>query len=232
MDTLKEPTLELAIEIEPYSYSDRESPMMSPGQVNDDAFENYLSDCLKDAGLDHLVPVAASSMLYAIHGIDRDSLSTIVKNELSRWPEDEDYSDAKNVAEYGSSFSGGIVVLDRGECVTVPGCCCGLDCMKEWNQMLEDKPIDWSNLWTGHDVDSMEMRFQQSEQAFQFRLGKWETGEWDRQFTLTSLSFQEVIERLGQQATRLAAMIGEVLDSRFADQKCRSVIAQRIAGLT
>ena len=232
IDTLKEPAFELVVEIEPYSYSDRESPLMSPGQTNDDEFENYLTDCLKDARLDHLVPVAASSMFYKIHEIDRDSLSTIVKNEVSRWPDDEDYSDVENVAEYGSSLDGGIVLVEQGECVTVPGCCCGLDSLNEWKQILEDKPEDWSDLWTGHDVDSLELRFCQIRESVQFRLSKWETNEWDRQFALSLPSFQVAIARLDQHARKLVAMIEEVLDSRFVEPRCRSAIAQRIAGLS
>ena len=231
LEILKEPNFDLVVEIEPYSYSDRESPLGSPGVVTDEQFQRYLSDCLEDAGLDHLVPVKATSMFYAVRGIDRDSLSALVKNELSRWPEDEDYSNLENVAEYGSGFSGGIVILERDQCVSSPGCCCGLDCLIEWRQVLDDRPSDWLELWTGHDADSLEVKFHQPEQEFCFRLSKWETGLWDRQFTLSSHSFEEAIERLEQIATGLSAMIEDVLSERFSNPHCRLAIARRIAGL-
>lgn len=232
MKTLRDPNFELVVEIEPYCFSDRKSPCSTQGAVSDELFQKYLSDCLEDARLNHLVPVEAKSMFYAVRRIDRDSINTLVDDALSYWPDEEDYSQLDNVAEYGSSLSGGIVILERDHCMSSPGCCCGLDCLTEWIQVLNGRPNDWLNLWTGHDSDSLEVRFHPPAQEYCFRLSKWETGQWDRQFTLSSHRLEEAINELKRSANWFSGMIEDILNEKFSNATCRSAIAKRIAGLS
>ncbi len=231
METLGEPSFELVVEIESYSFSDRESPSRESGAVSDEQFQMRLADCLKDAHLDHLVPIQANSMFYEAGGLDQASLKILVADHLTYWADDEDYSVVDNVSEYGSSFSGGIAILDRGACVSVPGCCCGLDSLAEWYQVFDQRPSNWLDLWIGHDADSLEVKFDQCSQEFCFRLSKWLKRDWDRQFTLSVHAFESELKRSKQTAAKLSKTIIDALDQQYSSPESRMAIAQRIAGL-
>lgn len=226
------PSFKVAIEIEPYAYSDRESPMgKNDGPVSDEMFAQYLDNCLIDAGFEHLIPVAQGSMFYAIDALDDRSISTLVGFELEHWPGDEDYTNPENVHEYGSSFSGGMVIWVGGELVSYPGCCCSLNSLPEWEQVVAKKPSDWTNVWTGHDRDSVELRFDSMTDCFEFRVSEWETGNWDRNFTINAMEFQTQIEQLLQSRRTLAGTISKVVSDNFVGEAVRRTIGNRIAGI-
>lgn len=221
------------VEIEPWSYSDRSSP--EAATTTSAARQEYYQLCLRDAGLEHLQPVASDSMFYELSQLrEAHVVTALARHELESWSDIECYSSREQVLEHGSSLYGGLAILRGAGLLSTPGCCCMLDTIRdEWTPALKAEPSEWTELWVGHDVDRLKIRFDAESNEFRFRLAHWETTkipDWDRTYRLDGDLFRRMLENAARELTHLAQDLSSALPETVSGP-LRDLVANRMAGL-
>ena len=139
MDLLLTPV----VEFEPGAYSKGERAPPSVGSSQDPgAWDVYWRDCLGDAGISDLEPIAKGSWLVPVERLvgDRvlDMLLRVALDGVSEWCPD-----------LVGSIAGGYVLSTAGERLE-PGCCGDLSNLADWRAVAEQYSDDWTMVWIGH----------------------------------------------------------------------------------
>ncbi|MEK6234423.1 MAG: hypothetical protein N2C14_06905 [Planctomycetales bacterium] len=216
------------MEIEPWGFSDRKSPEAAAPRAE---WNEYWRLCLVDAGLDHLPPISEGSLFYEISQLEEPHvLDAVVRRELASWDLDEDLSTVEKLNENGSSLYGGIAVLRGSQLVTYPGCCCCLDTIQEeWFALAASKPNEWTDVWVGHDVDSLELRFDADKSRIEFRVAKWQMSGWDREFHFAEDDLIVMLDAIRNELDWFARRLAPALPDAVPDS-ARESVARRMAG--
>ncbi|MBD3904888.1 hypothetical protein NAL32_09085 [Chryseobacterium sp. Ch-15] len=87
--------------------------------------------------------IQKDSYLVDIQTIDDENLQIILETNLQE-------IDWEGFEEQMIAFDGGIVLKDDSQVLIIPTCCGDIGNIKEWEKIVNNKTVDWSDLWIGH----------------------------------------------------------------------------------
>ena len=154
IENLQPISFQLVIEIEPYQWSSRNSPKVSPSRLYPEEWLEYFNDCMKDAGFESINPIRPGSFFVdAFSLLGTSLLDSLIKNHLQNaalpgFPDEEGYEDQLD-GDYVSKISGGVAILSGDKVLLEPECCCDFTNLYEWKDLIETRPAS-SKVWIGH----------------------------------------------------------------------------------
>ncbi|MCW8879268.1 MAG: hypothetical protein OQJ89_02700 [Kangiellaceae bacterium] len=146
--------MQLVVEVEPYHWSDRKTPSVSPARIHRKEWGNYFLKCMGDAGFVGVKPIQpGSNFVDAFSIVENDIMLEIIKENLEEsglpgFP-DEDGNESQNGGENVCMISGGFAIIVGNEVGLEPGCCCDFSNIESWKDILFEKPTK-DYVWIGH----------------------------------------------------------------------------------
>lgn len=133
-------------------------------------WEIYNQKCYQDAGLDGLQAIEKGEWLFEFEKLSDAHLKIILKElykkTLVRFESIKEV--VNDPIEYAPYISGGFLFIVDDEIKSRPGCCCGLETIREWDIKINDKPTE---VWTGHDKEDL-IYFDIQDENIQFTVAK------------------------------------------------------------
>ncbi|MFK7907806.1 MAG: hypothetical protein AB8B69_21930 [Chitinophagales bacterium] len=144
------------IELAPSDFSkiDRTSPSKSHSESPEEWFE-YNQKCYVDAGLTDIKPISQASWLVKLEDLSDDNLKIVLKQLYDSTVEGFDSIEEiiNEPDEYAPFISGGYLFVVDGVIKSEPGCCSGLETIRDWEDALEYETK--TEVWTGHDKEGI-----------------------------------------------------------------------------
>src|SRR5262249_11349465 len=119
-----------------------------------------------------------------------------------------------------------------GAVLLEPGCCCGLDTLAEWEEILLERPGEWRAIWVGHDYGRLEVRLEAPGQGLPFRSyavpSRAAAMEYHRRVSLEAAS--QMIRWAWGELEALARHLLPLLPTALSGER-RRLVASVLAGL-
>ena len=125
---------------------------MSPWRVDESAdlkdnedYEKFALNIFNNAGIksiNRLDKYAYSSII--LSDINNEDLSILIQKELA------DSEISENGLEIVGDFEGGLVIKFKNGNVINHSCCGSVSDYKNWLELVESKPEEWTEIWIGH----------------------------------------------------------------------------------
>lgn len=222
------------VEICPWHVTDRPTPgPREPyGTATTADWAKYRDDAFADAGLESIPPIAPDADFYPVSSLtDSALLSKLAAKEFEEgWDLSDPMETENDALEHGTSFYGGVAILGTTGLISAPGCCCTLEVVQEWFALSKDIPTDWREIWSGHDVDRIQLRFVPDRNTVEIRLARWMTNEWDRELEITPTQLDAMLVRCNSHLIAFAQELEAALPI-FIETSARGLTARRMAGL-
>jgi len=193
------------IELEPYDFKkdDYESPTLSLKE-SPEGWENYNLKCYNDSNLIDLSPVRTGSWLFNIEQFDKQQLAIILKAIYKSEEEEHLLEIFKDPQEFAPFFCGGYLFTVNGEIKAEPGCCCGLESIGDWKDVMESKS---GQVWMGHDIDAY-VNFTVENNDIQFEIN-------DEKFYISLSDYSKTINIIEADLKQLIVTSGDILNDLF-----------------
>lgn len=210
-----EKTIQLipVIELEPYDFKkgDYESPLNSSREVPND-WDKYNQKCYQDSGLKNITAIKTGLWHFNIEQFDPNQLRIILKAIYSKNDDEHLKEIFNNPEEFAPYFSGGYVFVANDEVKSIPGCCCGLESIKEWKRIPNEER---GEIWMGHDIDA-HIYFETEKKYICFEIN-------NESFNLSFEEYSEIIANLEDKLYNLISKSGKVLNDIFNIENGRDV---------
>ena len=215
------------VEMEGFSYSERPVPDSIGSRISDpDAWDRYRGECLADAGLTGLTPIAPGSSLVPVTALYDRAIERLVAFELEAYDlELSDLGPRFDVEDTVTGISGGLVLRHDGVIVAEPGCCCGLDSLAEWD--VASQAAEWRDVWIGHDRHRLEMR--RIDGQLHLRWGMSQAPDWRGQAVVDAEVMQALLLDVRAKLAGLAVQIMAALPP-MVGEAWREPVAHKLAG--
>ena len=220
IEPIKPFELRLVIEVEPYHWSDRESPGWNAGAESERAWTAYFNACMADANIEGIKPLVPGSMFVDAFEVVRNELILRMIREclhhsgLPGFPDKDGHENASDMEGVGS-VRGGYAVLARDSELFEPQCCCEFVDLKNWKQALIDRPAA-GTVYMGHP--EAEINF--AGELVTVKQG-WEGTPPPESLQLFSVSIEELaaaVEKAELERERLTDELRGRVKELFADQ--------------
>lgn len=130
------------IDLLPSQFSDREPPETTD-QNHRASWNRHWVDCLEEAGVTGLAPVAPDSFLVPVAALAELATLERVVGKLAG-------SDDRADPDAASALSGGFALVSGGAVLIEPNCCSDLKDWGEWRGAAALTGPEWRMVWIGH----------------------------------------------------------------------------------
>ena len=197
--------------VEPWNY-DRQDHKIPTGTIADlpKAWETYNQKCYQDSGLKHLQAIETGSHFFALDTVQTDDLSIILAEMYSEYLKDsvarQELLD--DMVDRAPFIPGGFALQLGDRLIHLPGCCCGLESIEEWQTPREQTLTTPVYVWTGHD-QVHEVMLSSDEKKVTISVGESE------HYTLSLAAYHEFLYEAERCLSRFFERAGHVLDTLF-----------------
>lgn len=208
------------LELLPWQFSDRESPTV-PEHERAAAWSRHWFDCLEEAGVIGLNPVAPNSCHIPVTALTDLTTLDHILNKLVE-------PDTRSDPESATALSGGVALVSGGAVLVEPQCCVDLGDWREWHSIAAHTAPKWKSLWIGHPC--LAARAEGSDLVL---AGPHESAppepHWVFDRELVAPAVERAVRELERFADRLTVVLLGPDAKRGAEVRA---LAQRLAGVT
>lgn len=201
------------IELEPYDFKkgNYKSPSLNLNEAPKD-WENYNQKCYKDSGLINLSSIRMGSWLFNLGQLDKSQLTIILKAIYNNTEKEHLLEIFKDPQEYAPFFCGGYLFTINEKIIAEPGCCCGLESISDWKDVITSKS---GQVWTGHNIDTY-VNFTVENNEIQFEVN-------DEVFFISLENYIKVIDDVESKLQQLIITGGDILNDLFDIQNGKEI---------
>lgn len=169
-----------------------------------EAWEAYNKKAYTDAGLHNAQAIEMGSWLFEITQFDKAQLTIILTAIYADKREHlkDIFKDPIDCAPY---FCGGFAFKVSNKIKALPGCCCGLESIEDWKEVLE---LESGQVWLGHDLDAY-VNYTIQDDTIEFEVNT-------EIFEISKEAFAALLNNIELKLAALITTSGEILDDLFA----------------
>lgn len=194
------------IELEPHNYKkgNYDSPNKSISEVPE-AWEAYNQKAYADAGLYNAKAIKTGSWLFELEQFDKAQLTIILTSIYEQEEKDHLKEIFRDPKEYAPYFCGGFAFKVSNKIKALPGCCCGLESIEDWKEVLESES---GQVWLGHDLDAY-VNYTVQGDTIQFEVNT-------EIFEISKKAFTALLNDIELKLDALITTSGAILNDLFA----------------
>jgi hypothetical protein len=182
MIELKNPKFIPVLELSPFDFKKRrwKVPWENHGKKE---WDDFVLKCLKDSGINNLLPVESTSDSFELKKISNENLEIIIKNHFKKFMK---YS-LRYWPDRLSSLQGGLLIKEKSKIfASLPGCCFDISDIKEWELIISEGNETWQYICLGHPEDYGRYKFEADKIIF----------EYGENFTIKKDKYKESMDKV------------------------------------